>query len=53
MVLAIHSETQKDSQGYNIQLPMGEIHLVNNCTMLTLGFGDCALQHHFVIATVK
>ena len=32
---------------------MGEKHLVNNCTMLTLGFNDCMLQHHFVVVPVK
>ena len=32
---------------------MGEKHLVNDCAMLTLGFGDCVLQHHFVVAPVK
>ena len=32
---------------------MGEKHLVNDCAMLTLGFGNCALQYHFVAASVK
>ena len=46
-------KTDKDSQGYQIQLPMGEKHLEKDCTMLTLGFDDYALQHFFVIAPVK
>ena len=32
---------------------MGKKHLENNFTMLMLGFGDCALQHYFVVAPVK
>ena len=32
---------------------MGKKHIVNDCVMLTLGFGNCVLQHHFVVAPVK
>ena len=32
---------------------MGKKRLTNECTMLILGFGDCALKHHFMVALVK
>ena len=44
---------QKYSHGYKIRLPMGEKHQVNDWKMLTLGFGDCVLQYHFVVALIK
>ena len=47
------AKLQNDEQGYKIRLPMGEVHLANDCTELTLELGNCVLKHNFVVAPVK
>ena len=46
-------KAQKDRWGYEIRLPISEKHLIIECTILTLRFSDCALQHHFVVVLMK